>query len=138
MATVTETEEVSPYSYIHKSTLLVTRLTRPLLSNAQFVTFFEGNKPGTRKVVRGSDAKAAFTSIPVIDFTNIDSPSLELRQALAKELYDACSQVGFFYAKGHGIEEELFGETFEQLVRFFALDDEVKMSAHLQKNPAIK
>lgn len=92
-----------------------------------------------RRILRGAEAKPTFSAIPVIDFTNIDSPSLELRQALAKELYDACSQVGFFYAKGHGISEELFGETFQCLRRFFLeLDEEVKMTAHLHKNPAIR
>lgn len=61
-----------------------------------------------------------------------------MRKALAKELYDACSNVGFFYAKGHGVPEELVAETFDYMKRFFALSDEVKMSAHLQKNPGLK
>ena len=40
--------------------------------------------------------------------------------------------------KGHGISEDLQMETFEVLKRFFALDMESKMEAHVQRNPAIR
>lgn len=34
--------------------------------------------------------------------------------------------------------EELLAETFDVLKRFFALDFDSKMAAHVQKNPAIR
>jgi isopenicillin N synthase-like dioxygenase len=37
--------------------------------------------------------------IPVIDLSSIDSVSLEERQKLARTIFDACTQVGFFYIK---------------------------------------
>lgn len=112
MATVTETEEVSPYLHVHQSPLAHSSPT------VNFVTFFERDKPGTRKILHGTKAKT-FTSIPIIDLTNIDSPSLEVRKAFAQELYDAFSNVGFFYTKGHGVSEELVAQTFDYIKRFF-------------------
>lgn len=35
--------------------------------------------------------------IPIIDLSSLDSPQLEERQKLARAIYDACTQVGFFY-----------------------------------------
>lgn len=37
--------------------------------------------------------------IPVIDLSNIDSSDLKERQELAQAIFDACTQVGFFYIK---------------------------------------
>lgn len=75
---------------------------------------------GTRKILHGTKAKT-FTSIPIIDLTNIDSPSLEVRKAFAQELYDACSNVGFFYTKGHGVSEELVAQTFDYIKIFYSI-----------------
>jgi isopenicillin N synthase-like dioxygenase len=61
-----------------------------------------------------------------------------VRKKIAKEIYKACHETGFFYAKNHGIPGEVTAETFELLRRFFALDLETKMEAHVQKNPAIR
>jgi len=83
-------------------------------------------------------ANAVIKSIPTIDVTDIDSPELATRQRIAKELLDACSKCGFFYMKGHGLSEVLQEETFDIMKRFFALDLDSKMDAHVQKNPAIR
>jgi hypothetical protein len=37
--------------------------------------------------------------IPIIDLSTIDSPDIEERRELARAIYDACTQVGFFYIK---------------------------------------
>lgn len=80
----------------------------------------------------------SITAIPTIDIRDIDDSDPSIRKALAKELYSACSSCGFFYLKGHSISEDLQIQTFEVLKRFFALDVESKMEAHVQKNPAIR
>ncbi|KAL2220288.1 2og-Fe oxygenase family protein [Thermoascus aurantiacus ATCC 26904] len=79
-----------------------------------------------------------FTSIPTIDISNIDSPSLDARKEISKEIYAACTTTGFFYLENHGLPEELLKETFDAIKRFFALDLDVKMEAHIHKNPAIR
>lgn len=60
------------------------------------------------------------------------------RMRIAKEIHDACHECGFFYIKNHGIPQEMATETFALLKRFFGLDLETKMDAHVQKNPAIR
>ncbi|KAH7393482.1 Clavaminate synthase-like protein [Cadophora sp. MPI-SDFR-AT-0126] len=100
-----------------------------------YVFFHSGSTPTYRKVTKST---AQITTIPTIDITNVDSPDSAVRNALARELYDACVSCGFFYLKGHGMSEELLTETFDVLKRFFALDFDSKMDAHVQKNPAIR
>lgn len=85
-----------------------------------------------------ADEPTSFTSIPTIDLAKLDSPVLEDRKAIARGIYDACHTCGFFYIKNHGIPEDIISETFALLRRFFALNLETKMEAHVQKNRAIR
>ena len=84
-----------------------------------------------------SSEPTGFQSIPTVDISNIDG-TLEQRKVIAKEIYAACAECGFFYIKNTGIPESAMGEVFELLKRFFALDKATKMDAHVQKNPAIR
>ncbi|KAJ9142999.1 2og-Fe oxygenase family protein [Pleurostoma richardsiae] len=103
--------------------------------SSKYVYFHSGVEATYRKV---AEAPSSFTSIPTIDLSEIDSPSPEARKRIAKEIYNACHDCGFFYVKNHGISEDLVKRTFELLRRFFSLDLETKMDAHVQKNPAIR
>ncbi|KAI1341453.1 2og-Fe oxygenase family protein [Xylariaceae sp. FL0016] len=107
----------------------------PHLSDKKYVYFHSGSEATYREV---SDKPSSFTSIPTIDISEIDSPSLDARKRIAREIHDACHQCGFFYIRNHGIAESVVQETFATLKRFFALDLETKMDAHVQKNPAIR
>jgi hypothetical protein len=69
----------------------------------QIVYFHAGSKLSCRKVQSTPGGKGSFTSIPVIDVSQIDSASLEDRKAIARQLYDSCSTSGFFYITGHGV-----------------------------------
>lgn len=89
--------------------------------------------------------------IPVIDLSSIDSASLEERQKLAQTIFEACTQVGFFYIKvplshhkphilvlscyshlkNHGIPESLVNEIHEAAARFFDLPEEEKMKFYI-------
>jgi isopenicillin N synthase-like dioxygenase len=80
----------------------------------------------------------SFTSIPVIDLAELDSPSLDARKKIARKIYDACSQCGFFYVENHGVSERVISETLDTLRHFFALGLDAKMDAHMHKNPAIR
>ncbi|KAH8434906.1 uncharacterized protein LDX57_012537 [Aspergillus melleus] len=46
-----------------------------------------------------SPQSADVAEIPVIDLSSLRSPILEDRQKLAGQVYDACTNVGFFYIK---------------------------------------
>lgn len=104
----------------------------------EFVYFHSGDKASYRRVKKTERSKGSFTSIPTVDISNIDSPFLEDRKAIAKEIYEACTTSGFFYLSHHGLHDELLQRTFSTLHSFFDLDLDTKMSAHVQKNPAIR
>lgn len=105
-----------------------------LKPESQYVYFHSGSEASYRKI---SDKPTGFVSIPTIDLTDLDG-SLDDRKKIAEDIYKACSECGFFYVKNHGIPEEIITETFALLKRFFELDLDVKMDAHVQKNPSIR
>lgn len=100
-----------------------------------YVYFHAGSDVSYREV---ADTPSSFASIPTIDLTEIDSPFLDKRKKIAKDVYSACHDCGFFYIKNHGIPEEVISKTFALLKDFFALPLEAKMDAHVHKNPAIR
>ncbi|KAJ7268059.1 isopenicillin N synthase [Mycena rebaudengoi] len=52
---------------------------------------------------------------------------------LAKEIKDACINIGFFYIKNHGIPEEIIAPVFSRVADFFLLTEETKMKLPQQK-----
>ncbi|EAT77499.1 hypothetical protein SNOG_15274 [Parastagonospora nodorum SN15] len=100
----------------------------------KYVYFHSGSDATYRKV---AETPRGFTSIPIIDVSNIDG-SLADRKTIAADIRSACESCGFFYIENHTIPQESVDEVFALLKRFFALDLEVKMSAHVHKNPAIR
>lgn len=59
--------------------------------------------------------------IPVIDFSAFldASSSNDVKLETAKELDNACREVGFFYLSGHGIDPALFTEMLSNAKQFF-------------------
>lgn len=110
-------------------------LTIRCQDNKDYVYFHSGSEATYRKV---ADNPSSFTSIPTIDLAELDSPSSDIRKRIAKSIYNACSQCGFFYIENHGVPQHVITETLDLLKRFFALDLDAKMDAHVQKNPAIR
>lgn len=80
---------------------------------------FQANAP--------DDMKAAASIIPVLDLSAYLAGKDGALDALAADLRSACTEVGFFYIAGHGINPELISATFEQSKRFHALPLETKM-----------
>ncbi|KAL4863232.1 hypothetical protein BDV12DRAFT_189845 [Aspergillus spectabilis] len=73
--------------------------------------------------------------IPIIDLTNMRSPHFEERKAVAKEVCDACTNVGFFYIKNHGVPQELVDGAFTEAHRFFHdLSEAQKIELDISKN----
>lgn len=103
-------------------------------NDSKYVYFHSGSEATYRKV---ASTPTSFTSIPTIDIRNI-SGTLDQKKAIAKQVRTACEECGFFYIRNHGISPPTIAAVFALLKRFFALDHETKMSAHVQKNPAIR
>ncbi|OAG00711.1 Clavaminate synthase-like protein [Paraphaeosphaeria sporulosa] len=98
-----------------------------------YVSYHDGGVFGKRRVLTGKAAKPTFNAVPKIDMRRIYSDNLDDRKELAKEVGDACRNVGFFYAVNHGVEEQILDDTFSAVKRFFDLPTEVKMEVHNQK-----
>lgn len=75
-----------------------------------------------------------FDNIPIIDVSVISSPNHEDHLKLASEIYTACTNVGFFYIKNHGIPEELVQELHAAARRFFNLPEKTKMDYSVSKS----
>lgn len=78
--------------------------------------------------VREPDTTTAFQELPIIDLADIDNLDLSKREVLASKIYDACTQVGFFYIKNHGISPSSLDQITGEAGRFFKdLSQEQKM-----------
>ena len=56
-----------------------------------------------------------------------DSCDPVARQQLARDIRDACINVGFFYVKNHGIPEDSILGAVDAAKAFFALPEETKL-----------
>jgi hypothetical protein len=85
----------------------------------------------TRDLSRGGIG-GQFTEIPVIDLSAMTNPSSspEDKAKLVTDIRAACSRVGFFVIKNHGIEWKIADDAFDGLKEFFDLPMEKKMEVH--------
>eukprot|EP00892_Ulva_mutabilis_P006008 jgi/Ulvmu1/377/UM001_0384.1 len=82
----------------------------------------------TLGVARHVCRSAAFTAIPTIDIGALVSSdsSTKDRQAVGKLLDEACTTVGFFYVKNHGVPDDIVHGVRQQARRFFEQPDTIK------------
>ncbi|CAN5865564.1 oxidoreductase [soil metagenome] len=73
----------------------------------------------------------SFTSVPIVDITDLSSPNLADRQRIAAEIGTASREVGFFYIRGAALDEELFTGLLAAAKEFFALPIEEKMRSYI-------
>ncbi|KAJ9291358.1 hypothetical protein DTO021C3_1158 [Paecilomyces variotii] len=81
--------------------------------------------------VREPDTTTTFQELPIIDLTDIDNPDVSKREALASKIYDACTRVGFFYIKNHGIASSSLEKITGEAGRFFkdlSLEQKMRLS----------
>ncbi|KAI5477351.1 hypothetical protein MNV49_006493 [Pseudohyphozyma bogoriensis] len=96
-------------------------------------------KTGLGERLISSDVSAqAFTALPIIDLTNIQSESVEARKALAAQIQEAAISCGFFYIKNHGVSQQTLDNVFAQSKKFFAQPVEKKMLVDMSKSTSFK
>lgn len=100
--------------------------------------YHQGGIPGRRPILKGADAYETFNELPLVDMTDMASPSLVARQAVADKVAQACSDVGFFYAQNHPVPQEIIDETFEAIAQYFSQPEEVKMENHTHKTSSVR
>ncbi len=79
---------------------------------------------------------ASTETIPVIDIGGLlerDSASTEGDEA-ARQIGDACRDVGFFYIQNHGIPADHLDAVFREAKRFFNLPIDRKMEIHIHQS----
>lgn len=74
----------------------------------------------------------AFDAIPIIDFAPMLGEDAAAKHKLAAELRVACTEIGFFYIKNHGVAQDLIDRTFAECPRFFGLPLDEKMRIHVR------
>jgi TPR repeat protein len=102
----------------------------PVVRGEQIATWGDANKAngyfGTDEVSKDAIA-GDFKDIPIIDISGAFSSELKDRQEVAEQVRDACVRVGFFYAKGHGVPQDMIDKMFECAEKFFELSYDEKM-----------
>ncbi|MEO6502718.1 MAG: 2-oxoglutarate and iron-dependent oxygenase domain-containing protein [Jatrophihabitantaceae bacterium] len=74
------------------------------------------------------------SAIPIIDLQGADDPAQEA--LVADELSRACTEVGFFVVRGHGIDKAIFDDAYDRSRRFFARPVEEKSKYPMQTSTA--
>ncbi|HVF96176.1 MAG TPA: 2-oxoglutarate and iron-dependent oxygenase domain-containing protein [Flavisolibacter sp.] len=67
-------------------------------------------------------------NIPVVDLADFLSGDETRKQKFVQELGKAYEDVGFVAVKNHGISDDLIGDLYKYVQRFYAQPDEVKLS----------
>jgi isopenicillin N synthase-like dioxygenase len=80
-------------------------------------------------------ARVPLDQIPVVDFGPFLNGSPAERKAVARQIGEACRNIGFFYLINHGVPAILTRQTFEEARRFFALPAEKKREIAIEKSP---
>ena len=73
-------------------------------------------------------------AIPTIDLSALQSGSERERRGVARQIDDACTDIGFFMVTGHGVPLDLIRTTRQRAIEFFALPDAEKMK--VQRPPS--
>lgn len=113
-------------------------MSAPSQRDPSRVYYKAGGFEQSRPILTGADAKETFDSIPVIDFSDIFSPSLEARRALAHKVGHATRHVGFFYAANAPVSHDKIDQAFAVVDQFFSQPDEAKLQIDCTKSRSAK
>jgi len=89
--------------------------------------------PVYRDVLNTEPRDATEEEVPIIDLAGLSS-GLESRKEIAKALCNAGTNMGFFYIKNHGIDEEVVAKAKSQLLTFVSLYHDIK---HILTTPQL-
>ena len=79
-----------------------------------------------------------FTEIPVIDFAPMFEGDAKRRQEVGELVRDACTQIGFFYAKGHQVDPKIIDAAYAAAHAFFDLPLDRKQAISIAKSPNMR
>ncbi|MCW5623463.1 MAG: isopenicillin N synthase family oxygenase [Burkholderiales bacterium] len=79
-----------------------------------------------------------FTEIPIIDFGPMTGSDVAARRAVGDAVRDACTRVGFFYARHHGVDPAIIDAAFSGAHAFFDLPEAAKRGVDIGKSPNLR
>jgi isopenicillin N synthase-like dioxygenase len=85
-------------------------------------------------VIRRDRSACVSEQIPLLDLGSCLAGAPGALGDAAQQLRHACQEVGFFYVRGHGVEQGLIDRVFEQAARFHALPLERKLKIRINDN----
>ena len=74
------------------------------------------------------------SAVPVIDLEGGPASSAEAQHRIARQIRDACRNIGFFYIVNHGVPDQLVRDQFDWTARFSDLPMDEKMPLHMRKS----
>lgn len=101
-------------------------------------TVMTGNGPRAFFASGLSAEPTPFESIPLIDFSAMAGDDPQAKAAVGEAVRRACTEVGFFYAAGHGVPEAVIEGTFGAAKRFFDLPEAAKLEVSVAKSDAMR
>ena len=107
--------------------------TQPSTQTARSI--HTGNGPRAAFAAGLEARPTAFSAIPLIDFAPMRSQNPADRLKVGAAVRQACTEVGFFYAAGHTVPQDIIDATFDAAHRFFDLPDAVKRAISVDRSP---
>lgn len=101
-------------------------------------TVMTGNGPRAFFATGLKAEPTPFEAIPLIDFSAMLGDDPAARAAVGEAVRKACTEVGFFYATGHGVPQEVIDRTFSAAHGFFDLPLAVKNAVSVEKSDAMR
>ena len=77
---------------------------------------------------------ADFEEVPQVDLGPMFGGVERARRRVGDAVRDACSDVGFFYIRNHGVPQATVDKVFTQTARFFDLPETVKREIHASQS----
>lgn len=101
-------------------------------------TVLTGNGPRAYFASGLGAREVSFTEIPVVDFAAMSGADRAARLRVGEAVRDACTRVGFFYVRNHGVDPALIDSTFKAAHRFFDLPLERKLAVDIAHSPNLR
>lgn len=89
----------------------------------------------TRRILNTPLRDALPSEIPIIDVADVYSEDVTKRKAVAEQVRAAAMNTGFFYAKNHGLSEDMIAHTYSTMLDFFHQDIDTKIKADSANTP---
>ncbi len=79
-------------------------------------------------------ARVPLESLPVVDLAPFLQGDAQQRRAVARQIGEACRNIGFFYIVGHGVPVELRAQVFAEAKRFFDQPQDKKLEIDIERS----